>query len=751
MKNIQQPFFQRIKPITYANQMNPIIQANINLNPPKNINTINLQSTPQIIPNNKALKRIQSQSPLPTSKIDENHFSNGINLQKILHLKSYTSYDTPKLLGNQNYRTNSFSNNKIKSHNFLPGTISNQNIIGDIPINQSTIKPVNGAIINNPNQTNNIVTNQNVINLIDGNSKNISFINNIQTNQNLTANNPITNPNIINNSIQKISNHPIQNIINTQIPNSSLNNNSIPKVNTINSQVQNPIIIKNQVSNPNIININNTSQNFPNIINNSPQKTTSIIKSISPNFNAINNSVHNPSNTQNNIVQNPPNIFHNTALSPPTIINNSGQNPPTVSNNSVQNPPTIINNSIQNPPTVFNNSVQNPPTVINNSVQNPPNIMSNLAANSNVINNLSNTINSQNYGIIPNKNLINPINGATSNLNSTVSSINNFRNGINNKISFVPNVEISLLGPKSLGQQSVLMNNNALSNNILREPNESLNLAEFKVLKEIGQGTFGKIFKVLWMINNKIYALKKEILRDIEGVKARLHRNEAIKNFIKQTNCRGVVNVYSNLTIPNGHEFQYYELMEMCDMDFEQEIKNRSLYNKFYSQQEMFGIMLQLISTLSFLQKCHITHRDIKPQNILISNGIYKLCDFGDIRVMQREGIVVQRVRGSELYMSPILFNGLRTKLLQVRHNTYKSDVFSLGMCFLLAACLSYDGLVEIRELSNMNQKDFILNKYLSRRYSPNLVKILHFMLQTEESNRPDFILLESLVRQYGI
>ena len=377
--------------------------------------------------------------------------------------------------------------------------------------------------------------------------------------------------------------------------------------------------------------------------------------------------------------------------------------------------------------------------------------MSNLAANSNVINNLSNTINSQNYGIIPNKNLINPINGATSNLNSTVSSINNFRNGINNKISFVPNVEISLLGPKSLGQQSVLMNNNALSNNILREPNESLNLAEFKVLKEIGQGTFGKIFKVLWMINNKIYALKKEILRDIEGVKARLHRNEAIKNFIKQTNCRGVVNVYSNLTIPNGHEFQYYELMEMCDMDFEQEIKNRSLYNKFYSQQEMFGIMLQLISTLSFLQKCHITHRDIKPQNILISNGIYKLCDFGDIRVMQREGIVVQRVRGSELYMSPILFNGLRTKLLQVRHNTYKSDVFSLGMCFLLAACLSYDGLVEIRELSNMNQKDFILNKYLSRRYSPNLVKILHFMLQTEESNRPDFILLESLVRQYGI
>jgi len=332
-----------------------------------------------------------------------------------------------------------------------------------------------------------------------------------------------------------------------------------------------------------------------------------------------------------------------------------------------------------------------------------------------------------------------------------IPTINNFGNGVNNGLSFVPKVEISLVGQKPFGQQPSLINNNILPMNNLREPSESINLSEFQILKEIGQGTFGIIYKVLWIVNNKIYALKKEILKDMEGVKARLHRNETIRNFIKQTNCMGVVSLYGNLTIPRGREFEYYELMEMCDMDFEQEIKSRSAYNRFYSQQEMFGVMLQLISTLSFLQKCHITHRDIKPQNILISKGVYKLCDFGDIRKMQREGIVVQRVRGSELYMSPILFNGLRSKQLQVRHNTYKSDVFSLGMCFLLAACLSYDGLVEIRELSDMNQKDMILNKYLLGRYSPNLVRILHFMLQTEEVNRPDFILLESLIRQYGI
>ena len=302
-----------------------------------------------------------------------------------------------------------------------------------------------------------------------------------------------------------------------------------------------------------------------------------------------------------------------------------------------------------------------------------------------------------------------------------------------------------------LPQQKIINNNILPLNNNIREPNDRLNLAEFKVLNEIGEGTFGKIYKVIWMVNNKLYALKKEVLRDLEGLKARQHRNEAIREFTKLTNYKGIVNLYGNLTIPNGHEFQYFELMELCERDFEKEINERAAYKRYYTEPELSNIMMQLITTLSFLQKMHITHRDIKPQNILISNGIYKLCDFGDIRVMQREGMVVQRVRGSELYMSPILFKGLRDKAYQVKHNTYKSDVFSLGMCFLFAACLSFDGCVEIREIFDMNQKELILNKHLGRRYSQKIIKILCLMLQTEEIFRPDFFILQAAIRQFGI
>ena len=101
--------------------------------------------------------------------------------------------------------------------------------------------------------------------------------------------------------------------------------------------------------------------------------------------------------------------------------------------------------------------------------------------------------------------------------------------------------------------------------------------------------------------------------------------------------------------------------------------------------------------------------------------------------------------------MSPILFNALRQGLQQVTHDTYKSDVFSLGMCLFYAACLSFDGPVEIREVTDMNIKLQILNKYLASRYSQKLIKILYLMLMTDESIRPDFIMLQNAILKYGL
>jgi hypothetical protein len=272
-----------------------------------------------------------------------------------------------------------------------------------------------------------------------------------------------------------------------------------------------------------------------------------------------------------------------------------------------------------------------------------------------------------------------------------------------------------------------------------------INLEEFQIVEQIGKGTFGNIFCVIWNKNKKLYALKKEVLTDRESVQRRREVYKIIQNFVKETKSKGLINLYGNLLLKKKEEleYQYYELMEKAERDWNQEINIRSQFGLYYDENEILNIMEQLISILSLLQKNHITHRDIKPQNILVINGKYKLCDFGEIRILKRDGLIVQRVRGSELYMSPILFNGLHLNFIQVKHNTYKSDVFSLGMCFFYACCLNYSGVDSIREMTNMQKIKEILFSHLSNRYSFKFLIFILQMLEINEDKRPDFIQLE--------
>ena len=101
--------------------------------------------------------------------------------------------------------------------------------------------------------------------------------------------------------------------------------------------------------------------------------------------------------------------------------------------------------------------------------------------------------------------------------------------------------------------------------------------------------------------------------------------------------------------------------------------------------------------------------------------------------------------------IAPILFFGLNKKLIQVKHNTYKSDVFSLGMCILYASTLTQESLCDIREMTDMENIKNTLVKYLSKMYSNNFIDILSFMLEINEKNRPDFIQLEKFISKFGI
>ena len=288
--------------------------------------------------------------------------------------------------------------------------------------------------------------------------------------------------------------------------------------------------------------------------------------------------------------------------------------------------------------------------------------------------------------------------------------------------------------------------NNKRMSSLKKNIPKVINPNEFKIIKQIGSGSFGKIYKTIWNKNGEKYAMKIIYTKSKDNILYIQENVNLIKNFEEKTKCEGLIKIFGDTYISKGTDYYYYEIMELADRDWEQEIKNRKSHLLYYSEFELINIMSQLIKTLSLMQKNHITHRDIKLQNILLLNDMYKICDFGEARKMMQKGVIVQPARGSELYMSPIQFFALNQKVQQVQHNTYKSDVFSLGMCILFAATLSDDCLYDIREVTDMNIIRNILENYLSERYSIGFINLIIKMLQIDENLRCDFIELEQYI-----
>ena len=278
---------------------------------------------------------------------------------------------------------------------------------------------------------------------------------------------------------------------------------------------------------------------------------------------------------------------------------------------------------------------------------------------------------------------------------------------------------------------------------------EIINPDEFIKLKKIGEGSFGKIFKAKWIKNNQNYAMKEMHFQTEDNFLFLQKKMKLIMDLEKKSKCDGIIKIYGYSQLKKKKDYYFYEIMELAQWDWEQEINIRKKLKKYYSEKELFSITKQLIKTLSFLQKNHITHRDIKLQNILLVNNKYKICDFGESRTLNQKGIIVQPIRGSELYMSPILFSGLNQKLSHVTHNTYKSDIFSLGMCILFAATLDCNSLYEIREMNNMIKIRNVLMKYLGKKYSSNFIEIILCLLEVKEKKRPDFIQMEKVIDLY--
>ncbi len=285
------------------------------------------------------------------------------------------------------------------------------------------------------------------------------------------------------------------------------------------------------------------------------------------------------------------------------------------------------------------------------------------------------------------------------------------------------------------------------------------NINDYIIKKQIGEGSFGQIFLVEDKKHNK-YALKKIIAGssgDIESIQQEYQILIDIQNSNQVIN---VVNIYGITKYKlDATTYVLYVLMELASTDWEKEILKRKDTKKYYSEKELMDILSTLIKSLSILQKQNISHRDIKPQNILvfsdkILNKTYKLADFGEAKELLKnvKPTNKQTLRGTELYMSPILFYALRGRKMikYIQHNPYKSDVFSFGLCSLFAATLCFESLYDVRELRSNVSLRVVVQRYLKYKYSQDVINIITKMLDVNEVTRMDFVELEKEFNKLG-
>ena len=133
----------------------------------------------------------------------------------------------------------------------------------------------------------------------------------------------------------------------------------------------------------------------------------------------------------------------------------------------------------------------------------------------------------------------------------------------------------------------------------------------------------------------------------------------------------------------------------------------------------------------------NIAHRDIKPQNILLTfDRKVKLVDFGSGTIADGR---VQTLTGTPLYMSPeqhpFLQEFQRTgQLPPMTMSPYKSDVYSLGVTYLQMALLN----PPVKLL--LVNRDAALAEYVGmiQGHYPILCNCLYYMLQSDPAQRPD-------------
>ena len=193
----------------------------------------------------------------------------------------------------------------------------------------------------------------------------------------------------------------------------------------------------------------------------------------------------------------------------------------------------------------------------------------------------------------------------------------------------------------------------------------TFNIKEYIVdKKRIGKGSFSTIYKCRHNLNNKQYALKEiNIDKNKNKIKMNIKREFEIMRKLNHENIVKIHDVIIDKRLNNIYFIMdYYEYGDLSHF-----LNKKPLKEKFSRK-----YMKQLSNGLQYLLDNNILHRDLKPQNILLSkNYDIKITDFGFATYYNKDSII-NTLCGSPMYMAP--------EIITKNGYNYNSDLWSVGI-----------------------------------------------------------------------
>ena len=186
----------------------------------------------------------------------------------------------------------------------------------------------------------------------------------------------------------------------------------------------------------------------------------------------------------------------------------------------------------------------------------------------------------------------------------------------------------------------------------------------YEVLEKIGMGGMSVVYKAKDHKLNRFVAIKvlKQEFSDNANFVSKFRVEAQAAAGLMHPN---IVNVYD----VGDEKGMYYIVMELVEgITLKKYIEKKSRL----SVKESVSIAIQVSMGLEAAHKNHIIHRDIKPQNIIISkDGKVKVTDFG-IAKAATSNTITSNVMGSVHYTSPEQARG--------GYSDERSDIYSLGI-----------------------------------------------------------------------